>query len=161
MDELDVRQKNMKRVILFLVFALLASCKDGDQAPVDVVSELMQRKGYWKLAGADAFADGGTYCLSFMTQGRIVHVAARPNSQRKNGKLVFELWHYYNDPASQVIEPNSALEASVLWLLENYEERPEIKIERDYAKAFSTAIKDRSGMFPIPIAEQAASLNGP
>lgn len=141
----------MNRVVLLLVFMLFSSCKDKGEAPDDVVAELMQRQGYWKLAGADAFLDGGTCCLSFIsTTGRIVHVAARSNLHRKNGKLVFEIWRHYNDKEARVVEPNSELEASLLWLLDNYDERPEIKIERDYAKAFSTAIKDRTGVFPIP-----------
>lgn len=166
----DVRQK--MKTIYFLVFiVIVAICACKKTAEQDAYAEIQQRIGYWKIAGADAFADGGSYCLSFMSpSGRILHVFARPDSQRIGGKLVIEVARSYND--RMVVDSGSEVEGSVLWLLDHYQEVPEVRIGREYATSFSRVIKDRSGPFPIPKMgfkneenhpgeQEAVSPNGP
>jgi hypothetical protein len=146
----------MKNLAVFMILLVLAACS---QAPKeDVITELARKGGDWKLAGGDMFMDGGSGCLSFIsTAGRIVHIFVLPDGRRKNGELVFEVRRDYGREGAILIEPNSEIEAQVLWLLQNYSERREMILGRDYAERMAYALKHRTADFPLRKKEEEST----
>ncbi|MDX6766030.1 MAG: hypothetical protein SFU85_04490 [Candidatus Methylacidiphilales bacterium] len=138
----------MKSIAAILLLLFFGGCSQTSKE--DALTELAQKKGYWKLAGADSFLDGGSYCLSFISPyGQILHIFVLPDRDRTNGDLVFEVRRDYNDKNPIVVFPNSEIEEQVLWLLQNYTERPQIFIWRDYANAMAYSLKHRNEAFPF------------
>ena len=67
---------------------------------------------------------------------------------RRDGKLVFELRRSYDDPNAITIQEGDPNQDAMVWLLSNYQERPEIKIEKAFAQRLSHALMNREGPFP-------------
>ena len=135
----------MRTFLIILLFAVRCHANDLN----DPISELRANDGIWKIAGADSFSDGGYFCLSFLSQsGHVLHLFILPDSARKNGKLVFELRRSYDDPDTITIQEGDANQDAVIWLLSNYQERPEIKIEKAFTQRLSHALMNREGPFP-------------
>lgn len=156
------------RFLAVSLLALLAACSQKQEHEIDPVEQLATKAGYWKLAGADMFGDGGSYCLSFMSEdGAVFHLFALADNYRREGKLVFEIRRTYSDPQAIEVEENSSLQEAVIWLLQNYDKRPEIEIGPEYAQRMIAALHDRRGAFPFPStgiesqSEQTASEGEP
>ena len=133
--------------LLLTIFLFAVSCHASDLN--DQINELRANDGIWKIAGADSFSDGGSFCLSFLSQGgRVLHVFILPDSARKDGKLVFQLRRSYDDPDAITIQEGDANQDALIWLLKNYQERPEIKIEKEFARRLSHALMNRKDPFP-------------
>ena len=132
---------------LLTIFLFAVSCHASDlNAPIN---ELRANDGIWKIAGADSFSDGGSYCLSFLSQtGRVLHLFILPDSARSEGKLVFQLKRSYDDPATITIQEGDSNQEAVIWLLKNYQERPEIKIEKAFTQRLANALMNRKDPFP-------------
>lgn len=115
----------------------------------DPVKDLLSRSGYWKIAGADSFADGGSYCLSFLSQdGVALHLFILPDKARRKGELVFQLRRSYNDPTPVEVTRDSDVEEAVFWLLENYASREEILIESAFSLRLLNVMKNPKLPFP-------------
>jgi len=133
--------------LLLTIFLFAVSCHASDLN--DPINELRANDGIWKIAGADSFSDGGSFCLSFLSQtGRILHLFILPDSARKDGKLVFQLRRSYDDPNAITIREGDANQEALIWLLKSYQERPEIKIERVFTQRLSHALMNRHDAFP-------------
>ena len=137
--------ENMRVLLIILFFAVRCHANDLN----DPISELRANDGIWKIAGADSFSDGGSFCLSFLSQsGHILHLFILPDSARRDGKLVFELRRSYDDPNAITIQEGDPNQDAMVWLLSNYQERPEINIEKAFAQRLSRALMNREGPFP-------------
>ena len=139
----------MRIIITILSCCLLTAChpQKKDLSPIE---NLLSKNGYWKLAGGDSFKDGGSFCLTFLSEsGEALHVFVLPDRQRNNGKLEFELRTNYNRKTSVKIHEGSELENCVVWLLDNYADRPEIQIPRTEVAKMKTALLHRTGEFPF------------
>lgn len=135
----------MRSLLTILLFVV--SCHASDVN--DPINELRANDGIWKIAGADSFSDGGSFCLSFLSQsGRVLHLFILPDSARKDGKLVFQLKRHYDDPDAITIQEGDANQDAVIWLLKNYQERPEIGIEKAFTQRLSHALINRNDPFP-------------
>ena len=139
--------KNMRVLLTILLFAVRCHAYDLN----DPISELRANDGIWKIAGADSFSDGGYFCLSFLSQsGHILHLFILPDSARRDGKLVFELRRSYDDPNAITIQEGDPNQDAMVWLLSNYQERPEINIDKAFARRLSRALMNREEPFPSP-----------
>jgi hypothetical protein len=135
----------MRSLLTILLFVV--SCHASEVN--DPINELRANDGIWKIAGADSFSDGGSFCLSFLSQsGRVLHLFILPDSARKNGKLVFQLKRNYDDPDAITIQEGDANQDAMIWLLKNYQERPEIRIEKAFTQRLSHALINRNDPFP-------------
>jgi len=135
----------MRVLLTILLFAMRCDASDLN----DPINELRANDGIWKIAGADSFSDGGSICLSFLSQsGHVLHLFILPDSARKNGKLVFQLRRSYDDSNAITIQEGDANQEAMIWLLKNYQERPEIQIEKAFTQRLSHALMNRNGPFP-------------
>ena len=111
--------------------------------------DLLQADTFWTLAFGDAFADGGSFSLSFIgSDGQIVHVWAQSPHDRTSSAQRFYLKRTYNDADAVEILPGSAVETRVIELLNSYHRRPQIQIQDSYAKHFIVMLRDRKRPFP-------------
>ena len=139
----------MNRALIITACCFLFGCghQKQDSSPI---THLLTQNGYWKMAGGDAFLDGGSVCLTFISgSGEALHLFVLADNFRENGKLKVEFRRNYNDKNPVVILEGSQLEKRAIWLLDNYHDRPEIQSPKTEIAQIRQAILNRKGEFPF------------
>ena len=142
---------SVKNGLLFCASLAIAACSPKAAAPPSskTAFDLLQQDTFWTLAFGDAFADGGSFTLSFIGRdGQIIHVWAQARVDEAASAQRFYLKRTYNDSDAVEVLPGSPIEARVIELLTSHHRRPEIGIQASYAKHFIAMLRDRKRPFP-------------